>query len=117
MGASHGIGYVLGAEFDVPHGYTSCVMLPYVMRWNKYANAERQALVSAAMGHASEDAADVLDSFIRGLGLPRHLRDVGVGSENFDRIAEQAMATPWIPRNPREIDHPSQVREILDLAA
>jgi len=34
MGASHGIGYVLGAEFDVPHGYTSCVMLPAVMRWN-----------------------------------------------------------------------------------
>ena len=26
MGASHGIGYVLGAEFGVPHGYTSCVM-------------------------------------------------------------------------------------------
>ena len=28
MGASHGIGYVLGAEFGVPHGYTSWVMLP-----------------------------------------------------------------------------------------
>ena len=35
MGASHGIGYVLGAAFGVPHGYTSCVMLPSVMRWNK----------------------------------------------------------------------------------
>ena len=32
MGASHGIGYVLGAVFDVPHGFTSCVMLPSVMR-------------------------------------------------------------------------------------
>jgi maleylacetate reductase len=117
MGASHGIGYVLGAEFDVPHGYTSCVMLPYVMLWNKSANAERQALVSAAMGHPGEDAADVLDDFIRGLGLPRYLSDVGVGPEHFDHIAEQAMATPWVPRNPREIDHPSQVREILDLAA
>ncbi len=50
MGASHGIGYVLGAVFDVPHGYTSCVMLPSVMRWNKRDNADRQALVSAAMG-------------------------------------------------------------------
>ena len=28
MGASHGIGYVLGAVFDVPHGHTSCIMLP-----------------------------------------------------------------------------------------
>jgi maleylacetate reductase len=117
MGASHGIGYVLGAEFGVPHGYTSCVMLPYVMRWNKPDNAERQALVSAAMGHPGKDASDVLDNFIRGLGLPRSLGEVNVGAESFDHIAEQAMATPWVSRNPREIDNPSQVREILDLAA
>jgi maleylacetate reductase len=117
MGASHGIGYVLGAVYNVPHGYTSCVMLPSVMRWNKPDNTERQALVSAAMGHPGEDAGDVLDRFIRGLGMPRSLHDVSVGPEHFDRIAEQAMATPWIPRNPRKIDGPAQVREILLLAA
>ena len=117
MGASHGIGYVLGAVFDVPHGYTSCVMLPAVMRWNKSANAERQALVSAAMGQPGRDAGDVLDGFIRGLGMPRSLQDVRVGPEHFDRIAEQAMGTPWVPRNPRKIDSPAQVREILVLAA
>ena len=117
MGASHGIGYVLGAEFGVPHGHTSCVMLPFVMRWNKSVNAERQALVSAAMGHPGEDAGDVLDNFIRGLGMPRSLREVKVGPEHFDRISQQAMATPWVPRNPRKIDGPAQVREILELAA
>jgi len=117
MGASHGIGYVLGAEFGVPHGYTSCVMLPSVMRWNKSDNAERQELVSTAMGKPGKDAADVLDSFIRDLGLPRSLQDVRIGPEQFDRIAQQAMATPWIPRNPRKIDGPAQVREILLLAA
>jgi Iron-containing alcohol dehydrogenase len=73
MGASHGIGYILGALFDVPHGYTSCVMLPAVMRWNKPANAERQALVATAMGQPGQDAGDVLDGFIRGLGLPSSL--------------------------------------------
>jgi maleylacetate reductase len=117
MGASHGIGYVLGAVFDVPHGYTSCVMLPSVMRWNKQDNAERQALVSEAMGQPGKDAADVLDGFIRGLGLPRSLREVRVSPEHFEAIAEQAMRTPWIPRNPRKIDTPAQLREILLLAA
>jgi maleylacetate reductase len=117
MGASHGIGYVLGAVYDVPHGFTSCVMLPSVMRWNKPDNAERQALVSAAMGQPGADAADVLDAFIRDLGMPRSLQEVRVGPEHFDRIAEQAMRTPWIPRNPRKIDGPAQVREILLLAA
>jgi maleylacetate reductase len=117
MGASHGIGYVLGAVYDVPHGYTSCVMLPSVLRWNKPDNAERQSLVSAAMGQPGQDAADVLDGFIRGLGMPRSLQELRIGPEQFDRIAEQAMGTPWIPRNPRKIDTPAQVREILVLAA
>jgi len=117
MGASHGIGYVLGAVFDIPHGHTSCIMLPSVMRWNRTANAPRQAMVAAAMGHPGEDAADVLDAFIRGLGMPRSLSEVKVGSEHFERIAKQAMGTPWVPRNPRRIEGPAQVKEILELAA
>jgi maleylacetate reductase len=117
MGASHGIGYVLGAGHDVPHGHTSCVMLPAVMRWNKSVNGERQAQVAAAMGQPGKDAADALDQLIRGLGMPRSLREVKVTAEHFDRIAEQAMRTPWVPRNPRKIDGSAQVREILELAA
>jgi maleylacetate reductase len=117
MGASHGIGYVLGAAFDIPHGHTSCIMLPAVMRWNKAANAERQAMVVAAMGHPGEDAGDLLDVFIGGLEMPRSLSTVKIDPESFDRIALQAMETPWVPRNPRHIDGPPQVREILELAA
>ena len=117
MGASHGIGYVLGAAFGVPHGVTSCVMLPAVMRWNRVENSERQALVASAMGHPGKDLGDVLDDFIRGLGLPRSLKEVRVGPEHFDEIAGQSMRTPWVPRNPRRIDSPAQVREILVLAA
>ena len=117
MGASHGIGYVLGAVFDIPHGHTSCIMLPSVMRWNKQANAERQALVAAAMGKPGQDAGDMLDEFIRGLGMPRSLSEVKVGREHFERIAKQAMGTPWVPRNPRPIPGPAEVHEILELAA
>ena len=40
-----------------------------------------------------------------------------VGAAEFDRIAAQAMGTPWVPRNPRGIDGPAQVKEILELAA
>ncbi|SCB18698.1 maleylacetate reductase [Bradyrhizobium yuanmingense] len=117
MGASHGIGYVLGGAFDVPHGYTSCVMLPAVMRWNARDNAERQMIVAAAMGYPGRDAADVLDAFIRSLGMPRSLADVRIAPDHFDAIAEAAMRTNWIPRNPRKIEGPADVREILLLAA
>jgi alcohol dehydrogenase class IV len=117
MGASHGIGYVLGVAFDIPHGHTSCIMLPAVMRWNKIANADRQALVAAAMGRPGEDAGDVLAAFIAGLDMPRSLGAVRIGADSFDRIAEQAMSTTWMPHNPRRVDGPAQVREILELAA
>jgi alcohol dehydrogenase class IV len=92
-------------------------MLPAVMRWNKSANADRQAEIAAAMGHPGEDAGDVLDAFIGGLGMPRSLGAVNVGPDAYTRISEQAMGTPWIPRNPRKIDGPAQVREILEMAA
>jgi len=70
------------------------------MRWNKPANAERQALVAAAMGQPGEDAADLLDALISGLGMPRSLAGVSIGPDSFDVMAEQAMSTPWVPRNP-----------------
>lgn len=117
MGASHGIGYVLGAMFGVPHGYTSCIMLPAVMRWNKPANAERQAQIAAAMGRPGEDVADLLQNLVAELGLPHSLSDFNIGLECFDTIAQKAMETPWVPKNPRPIERPAQVREILELTA
>jgi maleylacetate reductase len=87
------------------------------MRWNKPVNAERQALVAAAMGHPGEDAGDALDAFIAALGMPRSLGAVRIGPENFARLAEGAMQTPWVPRNPRPITGPAQLQEILELAA
>ncbi len=117
MGASHGIGYVLGAVFDVPHGHTSCIMLPFVMKWNKSHNAEKQAEIAAVLGSPGGDAGDALDTFIGGLGMPRSLGAVKISPEHYERIAKQAMGTPWVPRNPRPIPTPAEVMEILRLAA
>ena len=60
VGASHGIGHVLGAACHVPHGHTSCVMLPSVLRWNLPANADRQKRVSEAFGKPDTPAADLV---------------------------------------------------------
>jgi len=69
-GASHGIGHVLGGTAGVPHGYTSCVMLPHVLRFNYPVTVERQQLVSEALGQPGERAADALAALIVELGLP-----------------------------------------------
>jgi maleylacetate reductase len=115
-GASHGIGHVLGGAADVPHGYTSCVMLPHVLRFNHPVNADRQARVSEALVRPGEPAADVVAGLISALGLPTRLRDVGVKPEQLDVIAEGSMHDRWIHTNPRKIDGPAVIRILLDAA-
>ena len=115
-GASHGIGHVLGGTAGVPHGYTSCVMLPHVLRFNHRVNAEKQARVSEALGRPGEAAADAVAGLTAGLGLPTRLRDVGVKPEQLDLIAENSMHDRWVHTNPRKIDGPAVVRTLLEAA-
>jgi maleylacetate reductase len=115
-GASHGIGHVLGGTAEVPHGYTSCIMLPHVLRYNEPVNAERQAWVSEALGRPGEPAGDAVAALIAALGLPGRLRDVGVKPEQLDQIAAESMHDRWVHTNPRKIDGPATVRMLLDAA-
>jgi len=55
-------------------------------------------------------------ALIAGLGLPGRLRDVAVKPEQLDRIAELSMHDRWIHTNPRKIDGPPVIRELLDAA-
>jgi maleylacetate reductase len=117
MGASHAIGHVMGGSFNVPHGHTSCVMAPAVLRYNKTVNGERQKRIAKAFGRPGDEAADAADDFIRGLGMPRSLKEVGIERDKFQQLAEGAMHDFWTRTNPREITGPDQVMEILELAA
>jgi maleylacetate reductase len=115
-GASHGIGHVLGGTAGVPHGYTSCVMLPHVLRFNKTVNAARQEWVAEALGMPGAEAGDAVAALIAALGLPGRLRDVGVRVEQLDGIAEGSMHDRMVHTNPRTIDGPAVVRQLLDAA-
>lgn len=115
-GASHGIGHVLGGLAGVPHGYTSCVLLPAVLDWNERTTAERQGWIAAHLGRPGEPAAVAVADFVAGLGLPRSLRDLKVERALLPRIAEAAMANLWVRTNPRPIRGPQDVLEILEAA-
>ena len=116
LGASHAIGHILGGSANVPHGYTSCVMLPYVLDFNAQVNARRQREVSAAMGRPENAASEVLDDFIRRLGMPRRLREVNVEEADLPRLAQNCMLDDWTYSNPRPISRPEEVLEILRAA-
>jgi len=116
LGASHGIGHVLGGTAGMPHGETSCVMLPHVLRYNFAINGERQQSLAAAMGAPDTPAADQIAALVAALGLPGRLRDAEVPRALLPRIAEEAMHDLWIPTNPRPITSPAQVLELLEAA-
>lgn len=115
-GASHGIGYALGAGFGVPHGHTSCVLLPAVLRWNAASNGARQQALSEAMGQPQRPAHELVAELIAQLGQPGSLRAVGIRADQLDELARRAMAFAPVLANPRPISSAEQVAEILALA-
>ena len=116
IGASHAIGHTLGGSYGIPHGITSCVTLPSVLRWNVKVNADRQKKVAGLMGKPNGDAGTLVADLVAGLGLPGRLRDVGIRKESFQAIAEHTMHDPPVRTNPRKIDGPADIVEILELA-
>lgn len=116
MGASHGIGYILGGAYGVPHGVTSCLMLPAVLEWNESVNAERQRTVAEALGRPGERAGPAMRDFVRGLGVPWRLRDVGIARDDLPAIAARYDGTGPISTNPRPVGGAADLVQILELA-
>jgi alcohol dehydrogenase class IV len=99
VGASHAIGHQLGSVCGVMHGITSCIMLAPVLRytasksdkqkqvqervldiWNKILKSEEQTL------------ADAVEKFVKNLGLPSTLKEVGVVKpEDIVKVAESTI--------------------------
>lgn len=115
-GASHGIGHSLGAVTGMSHGYTSCIMLPHVMRWNIEQTRAQQVRIALALGRADGDAAQAVGDLIAKLGLPTRLRDLGVREDQFDKIAAGAMENLWVRTNPRPIRSPDDILSLLRAA-
>ncbi|WP_313808397.1 iron-containing alcohol dehydrogenase [Sphingobium sp.] len=117
MGASHAIGHILGGTCNVPHGYCSCVMSPYVLKWNAQHDASRQPQISECLGQPGVDASTALHEFIRGLGLPRTLGEVEVGEDQFQKVADYTLLDIWGRTNPRPVRSADDILEILRMAA
>lgn len=115
-GASHGIGYALGAICDLPHGICSCVMLPAVLRWNESVNQDKQKIIANALGKPNVSASQAVKELIAQLELPTSLSEAGVKREQFQVIAESAYRHPVVRANPKQIGTAEQVLQILELA-
>jgi len=127
-GLSHGIGYILGGTYDVPHGFCSCIMLPAVMEWNMETSVVPLARLARIIGAAGDDDDDktaalksvtAVRDLVASLGLPTRLSELDpkmVTQADFDKIAEMTMEMPHVITNPRLAKGKEDIIELMNLA-
>ncbi|KAI9643100.1 hypothetical protein NHQ30_008835 [Ciborinia camelliae] len=136
MGGSHGIGHQLG-PLGVGHGETSCIMLPPVLKYNaKHGNNDKRViegqrkvldvlwgettvrgvLERSGLKKENSDAGDVVGAIVSKLDMPRTLKDVGVGKEQLDALANNCLKDRWLPTNAVPLTSKEQVLEVLEMA-
>ncbi|KAI1150433.1 hypothetical protein F4825DRAFT_426547 [Nemania diffusa] len=130
-GASHGIGHNLG-PLGVGHGQTSCILLPSVMKYNARVNGDTQkkigetiwseeeaadVLKKHGLSRAESDLGDALRAIFNELGMPKSLKEVGVGRDKWAQLAENSLEDKCCQANPVPLTQKDQVLEILEMCS
>lgn len=110
LGNVHAMSHPVSAFFDVPHGVANAILLPTVVDFNMSAAQGKYCFIYNAIASAQIEeeqfTPDMLASEIRvlnhELGIPSTLSEVGVKSDKFDLMVEDAMKSGNIFVNPRK---------------
>ena len=112
-GMVHGIAMSLGGQFHIPHGVANAVMLPYVMEWNSVSRLEKYSHIAAAMAEpiremspkrTAERAVQAVRELSVDIGIPQHLRELGIKREDLETLGKDAMTNSrQIAPNPRDV--------------
>ncbi|MGH1349911.1 MAG: iron-containing alcohol dehydrogenase [Methyloligellaceae bacterium] len=114
VAAVHALAYPIGGFFHVAHGLSNALVLPHVMEFNAPACTEQYAELAPVIFpeiDTSGGSQIVCSRFIeamagltKDLGLETRLEQVGIKSEDLNRLAEFAMnQTRLLVNNPREV--------------
>jgi alcohol dehydrogenase len=91
------LGKRIGSRHDIPHGVSSCLILPHVMRYLAPRTAAVQARIASALGaevggmpveQAALCASDAVAGLVRALGLPHRLGDYGLSDDDLVAAAK-----------------------------
>ena len=109
----HALAYPLGSRFHVPHGVANGLLLPYVMECNLPANLPKYAIVARMLGvkteelslqEAAEQGVEAAKALVADVGLPLHLRELGVPQEALEGMAVASMGiTRLLDNNPKKL--------------
>jgi alcohol dehydrogenase len=110
LGACHAIGHALGGRFGIAHGVALTMVLPQVLAFSQPACSDRLADISFALG-VGETAApagrnagaavDAVAELAAGVGMKHTLADFGIGPDDLDQIAADALDDEVLGNAPR----------------
>lgn len=118
VAAVHALAYPIGGTFHIPHGLSNALVLTEVLRFNAAETQNGSAACYAELapcafadfddlgGTQANCAAfiDRLADLSSAVGLPKRLRDVGIGEEALPQMARDAMKqTRLLVNNPRDV--------------
>ncbi|MDN5509083.1 MAG: iron-containing alcohol dehydrogenase, partial [Pseudomonas sp.] len=113
VGAVHALAYPLGGRFNIAHGVSNALLLPYVMHWNKLACVERMQDIAQAMGvniaglsvnDAADQAVAAMTRLCAAVEIPSGLRSFGVPEDAIPAMASEAAGIERLMRNnPRKL--------------
>ena len=113
VAAAHALAYPLGSRFHVPHGVANGLLLPYVMECNLSANLPKYATVAQMLGvdteglslqKAAEKGVEAAKALATDIGIPLHLRDLGVPKKALEEMAVATMdVTRLLGNNPKKL--------------
>lgn len=93
-GLSHTLGKRIGSRHGIPHGVTSCLLLPHVLRYLAPRHPSAAAQIAAALD--GRDAADAVADLIERLEVPRHLAEWHLSDADLLEAA-RGVASPEHP--------------------
>ncbi|CAI4061288.1 alcohol dehydrogenase ADH4 SKDI_07G0100 [Saccharomyces kudriavzevii IFO 1802] len=96
LGYVHAIAHQLGGFYHLPHGVCNAVLLPHVQESNMQCPKAKKRLgeIALHLGATKEDPEETIKAlhvFNRAMNIPRNLKDLGVKTEDFGILADNAM--------------------------
>ena len=105
LGACHSLAHPLSSQCGLHHGLANALCLPAVVGFNLQdpATRPRYAEVTRLLGGEAKAEAcpRALADLRAALGLPGGLREAGVGEEQLDALADEAIEDGCHTLNPR----------------
>lgn len=125
VGAVHALAYPLGGQFNISHGESNAVLLPYVMHYVRKSCVERMKDIYEALGEdvreitaeeASKRCVGKLEEIVSGVGIPTRLSDFGIPENALAVLSKDAVKQKrLLARSPRLLDE-SDIQKIYESA-